>query len=300
MPPGQWQTYDIDFTAPRFDASGKQVKGAIITVLHNGVKVHDAVEVKNVTGGAWGAPAKTGPVRLQDHGNPTRFRNIWIVPVGSSVRAAVAKPARVMRIATAGSVNPDMLQRITAALPDQAPATPAKPRKLLIFTRAKGFVHGSIPVAAKAFELMGKSTGAFEAVASDDLGALEAGNLKQFDAVMMDSTTGPIFGPPPPGRGQTPNAEQAKGQALLKNLLDFVAGGKGICGVHAATDWSGWDGYGKMMGAQFAQHPYRNIVCRTRPRTTRSTLLLTARRSRSPTRFTSSRKTTTARTSTSS
>ena len=88
LPPGQWQTYDIDFTAPQFDASGKQVKGAIITVLHNGVKIHDAVEVKSVTGGAWGQPAKTGPVRLQDHGNPTRFRNIWIVPCDSAKAAA--------------------------------------------------------------------------------------------------------------------------------------------------------------------------------------------------------------------
>jgi hypothetical protein len=271
LPPGRWQTYDITFTAPQFDASGNPVKGAIITVLHNGVKVHDAVEVTKVTGGAWGQPAKTGPVRLQDHGNPTRFRNIWIVLVGSSARTAAVQDQR-RRVATraiaaplatqAININPDMLKRITAALPDKAPATPAQPRKLLVFTRAKGFVHGSIPVAAKAFELMGEKTGAFETVVSDDLSALEADNLKQFDAVMMDSTTGQIFGPPPPGHGQTPNAEQAKGQALLKNLLDFVAGGKGICGVHAATDWSGWDDYGKMMGGQFAQHPYRNIVCK--------------------------------------
>jgi hypothetical protein len=79
LPPGQWQTYDIDFIAPQFDAAGNQTKGAIITVLHNGVKIHDAAEVKTVTGGAWGKPAPTGPIRLQDHGNPTRFRNIWIV-----------------------------------------------------------------------------------------------------------------------------------------------------------------------------------------------------------------------------
>ena len=79
LPPGQWQTYDIEFAAPQFDAAGHQTKGAVVTVLHNGVKIHDAVEVKAVTGGAWGQPAKTGPIRLQDHGNPTRFRNIWIV-----------------------------------------------------------------------------------------------------------------------------------------------------------------------------------------------------------------------------
>ena len=58
LPPGQWQTYDITFIAPQFDASGQQVKGAIITVLHNGVKVHDAVEVTKVTGGAWASRPK--------------------------------------------------------------------------------------------------------------------------------------------------------------------------------------------------------------------------------------------------
>jgi hypothetical protein len=79
LPPGVWQTYDIEFQAPKFDASGKQTHGALITVLHNGVKVLDAVETKNVTGGAWGQPGKTGPLRLQDHNNPTKFRNIWVV-----------------------------------------------------------------------------------------------------------------------------------------------------------------------------------------------------------------------------
>ncbi len=62
-----------------FDAAGKQTKGIVVTVLFNGVKVQDAVEVKNVSGGAWGAPAKTGPLRLQFHGNAVRFRNIWLV-----------------------------------------------------------------------------------------------------------------------------------------------------------------------------------------------------------------------------
>ena len=60
LPPGKWQTYDITFTAPQFDAAGNQVKGAIITVLHNGVKVHDAIEVTKVTGGAWGSRRRPG------------------------------------------------------------------------------------------------------------------------------------------------------------------------------------------------------------------------------------------------
>ena len=79
LPPGQWQTYDIDFRAPEFDAVGKQTKGALITVVWNGVKVLDAVETTKVCGGNWGPPGKTGPLRLQYHGNAVRFRNIWLV-----------------------------------------------------------------------------------------------------------------------------------------------------------------------------------------------------------------------------
>ena len=78
LPPGVWQTYDVDVKAPEFDAAGKQTKGIVISVLFNGVKVQDAVETKTVTGGAWGKPAKAGPVRLQYHGDPVRFRNIWL------------------------------------------------------------------------------------------------------------------------------------------------------------------------------------------------------------------------------
>ena len=67
------------FSRPEFDAAGKQTKGALITVVWNGVKVLDAVETTKVCGGNWGPPGKTGPLRLQYHGNAVRFRNIWLV-----------------------------------------------------------------------------------------------------------------------------------------------------------------------------------------------------------------------------
>src|SRR4051812_44411874 len=76
------------------------------------------------------------------------------------------------------------IKNIEKALPDSAPATPAKPRKLLVFTLATGFVHGSIPVGAKAFEMMGNKTGAFETVVSSDPAMFEEDKLKQFDAVL--------------------------------------------------------------------------------------------------------------------
>lgn len=84
-PPGEWQTYDIIFTSPRFDEMGKPTRRARVTVLHNGVLVQNNVEIYGET---WhdrapqyiAHPAK-GPLKLQDHGNPMRFRNIWVRPL---------------------------------------------------------------------------------------------------------------------------------------------------------------------------------------------------------------------------
>jgi len=84
-PPGEWQTYDIVFTAPRMTGSGEVERPAIVTVLHNGVVVHNATPF-------WGPTAHRqinpytpslvkGPIALQDHGNPVRYRNVWIRPL---------------------------------------------------------------------------------------------------------------------------------------------------------------------------------------------------------------------------
>ncbi len=78
-PPLQWQTYDITFRAPRFDAQGNKTEDARITVLHNGVSIHDDVTLPGPTGGSLDRNiGEPGPLYLQDHGNPVRFRNIWI------------------------------------------------------------------------------------------------------------------------------------------------------------------------------------------------------------------------------
>jgi hypothetical protein len=81
-PPGQWQTYDIVFHAPRFDANGRLTRAARLTVLHNGVLVQDDVELVGPTGHRsrppYEAHADKLPIKLQDHGAPVRFRNIWI------------------------------------------------------------------------------------------------------------------------------------------------------------------------------------------------------------------------------
>jgi hypothetical protein len=80
-PPLTWQTYDFDVTAAKWDESGKKVKDTVVTVKHNGVVIHDKLELKKETpGGGMREVPKGGGIQLQGHGNPVFYRNIWIVP----------------------------------------------------------------------------------------------------------------------------------------------------------------------------------------------------------------------------
>jgi hypothetical protein len=97
--PGEWQTYDIIFEAPRFDNAGKLTEPAVVTVLHNGVLIQNHVELQGTTSYFKAPeyephPAKL-PIDIQFHGNPVRFRNIWI---RENVRAIEGKkPSQTIR-----------------------------------------------------------------------------------------------------------------------------------------------------------------------------------------------------------
>ena len=89
-PPGQWQTYDIIFTRPRFDDRGEVTAPARLTVLHNGVLVQNHVELVGPTGWLKREPYTRHedklPLSLQDHGNPVRYRNLWVRELGADAK----------------------------------------------------------------------------------------------------------------------------------------------------------------------------------------------------------------------
>ncbi len=166
------------------------------------------------------------------------------IAVGAlSLAGLAAEPKNVL--------TDDVIKKVTAAAPTKAAVQPAKPRKLLVFTLTNGFYHDVIPIGAKAMEILGQKTGAWETTISDDVMMFVPSKLAQFDAVMMMSTTGELF-----------DKKDKQTEALLKeSLMSFVKSGKGIAGSHAATDcFYQWAEYGEMMGGYFQGHPFYDIA----------------------------------------
>ena len=152
-------------------------------------------------------------------------------------------------------------EKIAEALPDAAYAKPEKPRKLLVFSKTNGFRHASIPTGKLALTEMGRKTGAFDVVISDDLDNFETGKLKQFDAVCFLSPTQNVF-LPNPGELKKLSADDKKAAAekaagLADNLLAYIKSGGGFVGIHAATDCCyEWPEYGEMVNGYFDGHPW--------------------------------------------
>lgn len=94
LPPLTWQTYDIDFRAARFDASGKKIANAVLTAMLNGVGVQNNVQVPNKTGGGKQEGPDDRPILLQNHTNPVHFRNIWIIDYSRSRPTTTVAAAR--------------------------------------------------------------------------------------------------------------------------------------------------------------------------------------------------------------
>ena len=121
-----------------------------------------------------------------------------------------------------------------------ATKTPAKQRRVLVFYRCGGFIHRSIPFGNHAMKEIAKKTGAFAVDLADDYAVFTSDNLAKYDGIVFNNTT-----------GLNPSEEQRKA------ILDFIKGGKGVAGFHAASDnFKNWEAGAAMIGGIFNGHPW--------------------------------------------
>lgn len=169
--------------------------------------------------------------------------------------------AAVLALAAHAAAQPNPLpadwkDKIASALPAKAHAVVERSRKLLVFTLTRGFRHSSIPVGVEALTQLGRKSGAFDVVHSEDIAMFERDKLAQFDAVCFLNTTGELF------EGAPADADaKSRQQRLQQNLLEFVRNGGGFVGIHSATDTCyQWPDYGLMIGGYFDGHPWHEPV----------------------------------------
>ena len=173
-----------------------------------------------------------------------RSKFISVALLGLWCLSVLMSPLQAASPAKLRDLTAEEVQKIENAVPKQATVKPAKPRKLLVFWLCEGFFHKSIPLVNKAIVQMGKTTGAYESVVTNDMSVFKPENLRQFDAICFNNTTGLKFNP-------------AKTPEICKSLMGFVRGGKGIVGIHAATDnFNEWPEAQEMMGGKFTGHPW--------------------------------------------
>ncbi len=133
------------------------------------------------------------------------------------------------------------LAAIADAVPESATAVPKKARRALCFCRCGGFVHSSISSCNAALEALGSKTGTFSLDVTDDYSVFTPENLRQYDCIILNNTTNMEF----------PEASQ------LNAFIDFVVGGKGLVGIHAASDNFGRHPEARaIIGGEFGGHPW--------------------------------------------
>jgi len=152
------------------------------------------------------------------------------------------------------------IAKMQAAMPEKPCVPPERPRKLLVFSRSWGYKHTARPYGAKAIEIMGRKTGAFDVVlAESDDSVFEPQNLKPFDAIVLNNTNEEIF--LPEDFAKLSPDEQAKAQQrddmLKKSFADFVRGGGGLAVIHAGVaSFREWPEFENIVGARFDNHPW--------------------------------------------
>jgi len=154
------------------------------------------------------------------------------------------------------------LQQIMAAAPDRPPVKPAKRRRVLVWGHA--WTHTPNVFAEEALKILAEKTGAFEAVVSDDPRLLLGDRLPPFHALVMNNIheRDPFL--PADFAQRTPLGKEAArkfDQAVKQSILEFVAGGKGIVGIHAATAaLQNWPQYGEMIGGFYGGHILQDVT----------------------------------------
>lgn len=142
----------------------------------------------------------------------------------------VPGPPRPQSVKDGVQIEKPQLDDYVAMLDSLSPTAPAKPKKarrILVLAHAAGFYHSSIPLAAYTVKAMGEKTGAYASDISFDPADINTANLEKYDAIFLSSTTLAFLDDP---------KDPAASEARKKALLDFVRGGKGLAGIHAAGD----------------------------------------------------------------
>ncbi len=151
------------------------------------------------------------------------------------------------------------LQKIAHAVPARSSVKAAQPRRLLVFTKCRGYVHASIPFGAKALELMGEKTGAFRATVSDDIAFFEPEKLREFDGICLMSALGEFFLPDDFDK-LTPNRQDAarKNDARLKeHFYAWLRTGKALSAIHGGCySFHDTPAFAELFGGAFDSHPW--------------------------------------------
>jgi len=183
------------------------------------------------------AIASSGPTEADLVKTLAAFEQLMWPAMAERVRTMLASPAGAIR--GPDRLDPGMRQQIAAAAPRQALAVPKKPRKLLVTDIQMYSGHSTIPHGNWLLEVIGKQTGAFEPVFSNDLSLLKYPKIKEFDAVYLNNVCGMVHNDPEVRRG----------------LLRFVREGGGIGGHHAVTYANNhWPEFAELMGGWAGAH----------------------------------------------
>ncbi|MHC4556902.1 MAG: ThuA domain-containing protein [Planctomycetota bacterium] len=177
-------------------------------------------------------------------------------PTPPEVRAAKMKARKVFW------PTEQQLQQIESAAPEKVPTKPTKPYKVLVWGHT--WTHQPNPYAEKALEILGRKAGVFEAIVSDDPRLLLSDRLSQFDALVMNNIheRDPFL---PEDFTQLTEEQKVAArkfdEAVKQSILDYVRGGKGIVGIHAATAaFQNWPEYGDMMGGFYSGHIHQEVA----------------------------------------